>query len=191
MQIFPPIFGRNCMHVHMSLFYPRSHMCFVPFFGPICTKDLLSCIQCFIQCEKCIIFWQPGSWQRWQRYSSDSTVWQWQWPTMVVIWLSSRRAKWWLEFYWCRRVECIKVVIMIIMSNNSVWLMCCCWWHIHYHSLLAILRKKVGKAKEEIRNLYGFHMNSSNKRIHMNEFIYMNSFVLWIHLIRIYFLLCP
>jgi hypothetical protein len=48
------------------------------------------------------------------------------------------------------------------MSNDSVWLMCCCWWHICYCSLLAILRKKVGKPKEEIRNLYGFHKNSSN-----------------------------
>jgi hypothetical protein len=28
--------------------------------------------------------------------------------------------------------------------------------------LLAILRKKVGEPKEEIRNLYGFYMNSSN-----------------------------
>jgi hypothetical protein len=32
---------------------------------------------------------------------------------------------------------------------------------------------------EEIRNLYGFHMNSSNKWIHMYEFIYMNSSVQW------------
>jgi hypothetical protein len=52
---------------------------------------------------------------------------------------------------------------MIIMSNNSVWSMCCHWWHIHYRSLLAILRKKVGEPKEEIRNLYGFQMNSSNR----------------------------
>ncbi len=108
-----------------------------------------------------------------------------------LIWLSSKRANWWLVFYWCRRVECINVVIMIIMSNDSVWLMCCCWWHICYHSLLAILRKKVGKPKEEIRNLYGFHMNSSNKWIHMYKFIHMKSFVLWIHLIQIYFLHCP
>ncbi len=27
---------------------------------------------------------------------------------IIVIWLSSRRANWWLEFYWCRRIECIK-----------------------------------------------------------------------------------
>ncbi len=108
-----------------------------------------------------------------------------------VIWLSSRRVNWWLEFYWCRRVECIKVVIMIIMSNDSVWLMCCCWWHICYYSLLAILRKKVGEPKEEIRNLYGFHMKSSNKWIHMYEFIYMTSSVLLIHLIQIYLLHCP
>ncbi len=51
---------------------------------------------------------------------------------------------------------------MIITSNDSVWLMCCHWWHIRYRSLLAILRKKVGEPKEEIRNLYGFYMNSSN-----------------------------
>ncbi len=110
---------------------------------------------------------------------------------IIVIWLSSRRANWWLEFYWCRRVKCVKVVIMIIMSNDPVWLMCCHWWHICYRSLLAILRKKVGKPKEEIRNLYGFHMNSFNWRIHMYKLIYMNSFTLWIHLIRIYFLHCP
>ncbi len=108
-----------------------------------------------------------------------------------MIWLSSRRANWWLEFYWCRRVECIKIVIMIIMCNNSVWLMCCHWWHIRYRSFLAILRKKVGKPKEEIRNLYGFHMNSFNKWIHMYKSIFMNSFVLWIHLIRVYLLHCP
>jgi hypothetical protein len=52
---------------------------------------------------------------------------------------------------------------MIIMSNDSVLSMCCRWWHIRYRSLLAILRKKVGKPKEEVRNLYGFHMNSSSK----------------------------
>jgi hypothetical protein len=51
---------------------------------------------------------------------------------------------------------------MIITSNDSVWLMCCHWWHICYLSLLAILRMKVGKLKEEIRSQYGFHMNPSN-----------------------------
>ncbi len=108
---------------------------------------------------------------------------------IIVIWLSSRRVNWWLEFYWCRRVECIIVFIMIIMSNDPVWSMCFCWWHIRYRSLLAILRKKVGEPKEEIRNLYGSHMNSSNRWIHMYKFIYINSSVLWIHLIQIWVVL--
>ncbi len=43
-------------------------------------------------------------------------------------------------------------------------------------ALLAILRKKVGKPKEEMRNLYGFHMNSSS-----DEFTCTNSYI-WIHL---------
>jgi hypothetical protein len=50
--------------------------------------------------------------------------------------------------------------------------MCCGWWHICYRSLLAILRKKVGEPKEEIRNLYGFHMNSSTE-----EFTCTNSYI--------------
>jgi hypothetical protein len=45
---------------------------------------------------------------------------------------------------------------------DSVWSMCCYRWNFCYSSLLAIQRKKVGEPKEEIRNLYGFHMNSSN-----------------------------
>ncbi len=77
------------------------------------------------------------------------------------------------------------------MSNDSVWLMCCCWWHICYRSLLAILRKKVGKPKEEIKNLYGFHVNSYNVWIRWYDFLCVNSHNLWIHIIRIYFLHCP
>jgi hypothetical protein len=34
------------------------------------------------------------------------------------------------------------------------------WWYIGYCSLLAILRKKVGKHKKEIRNLYGFDITN-------------------------------
>ncbi len=49
--------------------------------------------------------------------------------------------------------------------------MCCRWWHFCYRSLLATLRKKVGEPKEEIRNLYGFYMNSSE----------VNSYV-WLHI---------
>jgi hypothetical protein len=71
---------------------------------------------------------------------------------------------------------------MIIKNNGSVWSMCCHWWHICYCSLLAILRKKVGEPKEEIRNLYGFHMNSSIDEFkcthsYIYEFMYyMNSY---------------
>jgi hypothetical protein len=34
--------------------------------------------------------------------------------------------------------------------------MCCSWWHFCYPSLLAILRKKIGKPRKEIGNLNGF-----------------------------------
>jgi hypothetical protein len=50
---------------------------------------------------------------------------------------------------------------MIITSNDFVWSMCCVGG-IFATALSAILRTKVGKPKEEIRNQYGFHMNSSN-----------------------------
>ncbi len=95
-----------------------------------------------------------------------------KWPPTLGTYCSSGRADWMLEIYWCRRIQYIKVIIMMITSNDSFWLMCCRWWHIRYRSLLAILRKKAGKPKQEIRNLYGFHMNSSNR----------NSLV-WLHII--------
>jgi hypothetical protein len=34
--------------------------------------------------------------------------------------------------------------------------MCCSWWHFCYCSLLAILRKNIGKPMKKIRNLNGF-----------------------------------
>ncbi len=55
------------------------------------------------------------------------------------------------------------IIVMFTIDENRV-------------SEVAILRKKVGEPKEEIRNLHGFHMNSSN-----DEFTCMNSFI-WIHL---------
>jgi hypothetical protein len=75
--------------------------------------------------------------------------------------------------------------------------MCGHWWHIRYCSLLAILRKKVGKPKEESRNLYGFaYLNLYILQIQwydfiyvnsLNNFIYMNLYNLQIHIIRIIF----
>ncbi len=66
--------------------------------------------------------------------------------------------------------------------------MCGHWWHIRYRSLLAILRKKVGELKEEIRNLYRFHVNSYNLWICIFfEFIHVNSYNLWILIIQIIF----
>ncbi len=40
--------------------------------------------------------------------------------------------------------------------------MCCSWWHFCYHSLLAILRKKIGKPREEIGNPNGFEYRYLN-----------------------------
>ncbi len=54
-----------------------------------------------------------------------------------------------------------------------------------YRSLLAILRKKVGKPKEESRNLYGFVDMNSYIQIHLYDFIYVNSYNIRIHIIRI------
>ncbi len=34
--------------------------------------------------------------------------------------------------------------------------MCCSWWHYCYRSFLAIIRKKIGELRKEIRNLNGF-----------------------------------
>ncbi len=38
--------------------------------------------------------------------------------------------------------------------------MCCSWWRFCYRSLLAILAKKIGKHRKEIRNLNGFEYNT-------------------------------
>ncbi len=63
--------------------------------------------------------------------------------------------------------------------------MCVRWWHICYRPLLAILRKKVGKPKEESRNLYGFIDMNLYIQIHLYDFIYVNSYNIRIHIIWI------
>jgi hypothetical protein len=55
-----------------------------------------------------------------------------------------------------KRVYCFGNEVLKKLCYNSVWSMCVRWWHIHYRSLLAILRKKVSEPKEEIGNLNGF-----------------------------------
>jgi hypothetical protein len=40
--------------------------------------------------------------------------------------------------------------------------MCCSWWHFCYPSLLAILRKKIGKPRKEIGDLNGFEYRYLN-----------------------------
>jgi hypothetical protein len=42
------------------------------------------------------------------------------------------------------------------MSYNSICWMCCLGAMFHHRSLSGILRKKIGKPKEEIGNLNGF-----------------------------------
>ncbi len=53
-------------------------------------------------------------------------------------------------------VFCCKIMKWFIISYNSVWLMCSCWWHISPPLALSYSEKKIGKPKEEIRNLNGF-----------------------------------
>jgi hypothetical protein len=43
-----------------------------------------------------------------------------------------------------------------IVSYASICLMCCGWWHFCYRSLLAILRKIIGKPRRGIGNLNRF-----------------------------------
>ncbi len=43
-----------------------------------------------------------------------------------------------------------------IVCYNSIYFMCCCGGIFCHRSLSAILRKKIGKPKEEIGNLNGF-----------------------------------
>jgi hypothetical protein len=46
-------------------------------------------------------------------------------------------------------------------------------------------RKKIGEPKEESRNLYGFRDMNSYIQIHLYDFLYVNSYNLQIHIIRI------
>jgi hypothetical protein len=48
-------------------------------------------------------------------------------------------------------VECVgvKITKLSILCYDSICLMYGCWWHICHCSLSAILRKKIGKPKEE------------------------------------------
>jgi hypothetical protein len=50
----------------------------------------------------------------------------------------------------------VKMTKVIIMSYSSICSMCCLGSIFHHHSLSAILRKKIGEPKEEIRTLHGF-----------------------------------
>jgi hypothetical protein len=55
----------------------------------------------------------------------------------------------------CNEVEYVPVKItkLVIMSYNSICSMCFLGGIFCYHFLSAILRKKIGKPKEEIRNI--------------------------------------
>jgi hypothetical protein len=72
---------------------------------------------------------------------------------------SSRRAD--QGLVWCTKLRVERSIALAmkysyLLCYDSVWSMYGRWWHIRYRSLLAILRKKVGKPKEESRNIYGF-----------------------------------
>jgi hypothetical protein len=53
---------------------------------------------------------------------------------------------------------CLKsnIKMLVIINYNSICLMCCMGGIFCHRPLSAILKKKIGKAKEEIRNLNGF-----------------------------------
>jgi hypothetical protein len=50
----------------------------------------------------------------------------------------------------------VKITKLVIMSYNSICLMSCLGGIFCYRSLSFILRKKIGKPKEEMGNLNGF-----------------------------------
>jgi hypothetical protein len=56
----------------------------------------------------------------------------------------------------------VKITKLLFVSYNSICSMCCGWWHFCYHSLLAFLRKEIGKPRKEIGNLNGFEYRYLN-----------------------------